>query len=90
MSPSATQRIRCPAVDCAAISERATRCVGGTRRKTHHTRDDARRGVFDYTEIFYIPKCKHTNNGMLSPVVLDNQTAETEQGKCLGNQRHLN
>lgn len=30
--------------------------------------DDARRDVFEYIELFYNPKRKHTNNGMLSPV----------------------
>lgn len=38
------------------------------RRRTYSTRDDARRDVFDYIEMFYNPKRKHTNNGMLSPV----------------------
>lgn len=38
------------------------------RRRTYPTRDDARRDVFDYIELFYNPKRKHTNNGMLSPV----------------------
>lgn len=28
----------------------------------------ARRDVFEYIELFYNPKRKHTNNGMLSPV----------------------
>ena len=32
------------------------------------TREDARRDVFEYIELFYNPKRKHTNNGMLSPV----------------------
>jgi putative transposase len=32
------------------------------------TRDAARQDVFDYIEMFYNPKRKHTNNGMLSPV----------------------
>ncbi|GAB5437841.1 MAG: hypothetical protein FalmKO_29660 [Falsiruegeria mediterranea] len=31
------------------------------------TRDNARRDVFDYIELFYNPKRKHTNNSMLSP-----------------------
>lgn len=38
------------------------------RRRTYSTRDDARQEVFDYIEMFYNPKRKHTNNGMLSPV----------------------
>ena len=38
------------------------------RRRTYQTRDAARQDVFDYIEMFYNPKRKHTNNGMLSPV----------------------
>lgn len=38
------------------------------RRRKYKTRDDARRDVFDYIEMFYNPKRKHTNNGMMSPV----------------------
>ncbi|MCF6328754.1 MAG: IS3 family transposase [Henriciella sp.] len=38
------------------------------RRKTYPTRSAARQDVFDYIEMFYNPKRKHTNNGMLSPV----------------------
>ena len=38
------------------------------RRRIYPTRDDARRDVFEYIELFYNPKRKHTNNGMLSPV----------------------
>ncbi|SHM77758.1 Integrase core domain-containing protein [Roseovarius litoreus] len=38
------------------------------RRRTYPTRDDARRDKFDYIKMFYNPKRKHTNNGMLSPV----------------------
>lgn len=37
------------------------------RRRTDPTRDQARRDVFEYVELFYNPKRKHTNNGMLSP-----------------------
>ena len=43
------------------------------RRLTYPTRDDARRDVFDYIEMFYNPKRKHTNNGMLSPVDFENR-----------------
>jgi putative transposase len=32
------------------------------------TREAARQDVFDYIEMFKNPKCKHTNNGMRSPV----------------------
>ncbi len=38
------------------------------RRQTYPTREDARRDVFEYIELFYNPKRWHTNNGMLSPV----------------------
>ena len=38
------------------------------RRETYTTLDKARRDVFEYIELFYNPKRKHTNNGMLSPV----------------------
>ena len=37
-------------------------------RIEYPTRDAARKDVFDYIEMFYNPKRKHTNNGMLSPV----------------------
>lgn len=38
------------------------------RRKIYKTRADARQDVFDYIEMFYNPKRKHGNNGMLSPI----------------------
>lgn len=38
------------------------------RRKTYKTRQEARQDGFDYIELFYNPKRKHGNNGMLSPV----------------------
>jgi putative transposase len=38
------------------------------RRRTYPTRDAARQDVFEYIEMFYNPKRKHTNNGMLSPI----------------------
>lgn len=37
------------------------------RRRTYKTREDARRDIFDYIEMFYNPKRKHARNGMLSP-----------------------
>jgi len=43
------------------------------RRKTYTTRDAARQDVFEYIEMFYNPKGKHTNNGMLSPVEFERQ-----------------
>lgn len=38
------------------------------RRRTYTIRDAARQDVFEHIEMFYNPKYKHTNNGMLSPV----------------------
>jgi putative transposase len=37
------------------------------RRKTYKTREEARREVFDYIEMFYNPQRKNARNGMLSP-----------------------
>lgn len=51
------------------------------RRRTYLTRDAARQDVFDYIEMFYNPKRKHTNNGMLSPVDFEaRQQKLTEAG----------
>jgi putative transposase len=43
------------------------------RRKTYKTRVEARQDIFDYIELFYNPKRKHGNNGMLSPVEFERQ-----------------
>ena len=43
------------------------------RRQTYRTREDARRDVFEYIEMFYNSKRKHTNNGMLSTVDFENR-----------------
>lgn len=43
------------------------------RRKTYATREVARQDVFEYIEIFYNPKRKHTNNGMLPPIDFENR-----------------
>ena len=49
------------------------------RRRTYRTRAEARRDVFDYIEMFYNPKRKHTKNGLLSPVEYERQqTLRTE------------
>jgi putative transposase len=41
------------------------------RRQTYPTREAARQDVFEYIELFYNTKRKHTNNGMLSPPLGD-------------------
>ena len=38
------------------------------RRRVYKTRDEARRDMFDYIEMFYNLKRKRVRNGMLSPV----------------------
>ena len=42
--------------------------------------DKARSDVFDYIEMFYNPKRKHTNNGMLSPANFEKQQKLKPQG----------
>ena len=37
-------------------------------RHTYYTREAARQDVFEYIKLFFNPKRKHTNHGMLSPV----------------------
>ena len=50
------------------------------RRRTYETRADARQDVFDYIEMFYNRKGKHTNNGMLSPVNFERQQKKITEG----------
>ncbi len=50
------------------------------RRRAYKTRQDARRDVFDYIEMFYNPKRKHANNGLLSPVDFERQQQMKPQG----------
>lgn len=50
------------------------------RRRTYRMREEARRDVFDYIEIFYNPKCKHARNGMLSPVDFEWQQKLRHEG----------
>jgi len=50
------------------------------RRRTYKTREDARRDVFDYIEMFYNPKRKHARNGMLSPVEFERQQKMKQEG----------
>jgi len=50
------------------------------RRRTYKTREDARRDIFDYIEMFYNPKRKHARNGMLSPVEFERQQKIKQEG----------
>jgi putative transposase len=49
-------------------------------RRTHKTRVEARRDVFDYIEMFYNPTRKHVRNGMLSPVEFERQQEMRTEG----------
>nr|WP_143054575.1 IS3 family transposase [Massilia timonae] len=43
------------------------------RRKVYATRDEARQDIFDYIEMFYNPKRRHSFNERLSPVEFEKQ-----------------
>ena len=49
------------------------------RRKTYKTREEARRDIFEYIELFYNPKRKHTNNGLLSPIDFEKRQMKMQQ-----------
>ncbi|MBT4844717.1 MAG: IS3 family transposase, partial [Planctomycetaceae bacterium] len=50
------------------------------RRRTYSSRAEARQDVFDYIEMFYNPRRKHTKNGMLSPVEFERQQKMKTEG----------
>jgi len=50
------------------------------RRRTYLTREAARQDVLEYIEMFYNPKRKHSNNGMLSAV--DFETRQQKLNKA--------
>ena len=50
------------------------------RRGVYKTRDEARRDMFDYIEMFYNPKRKHVRNGMLSPVEYERRQKISSEG----------
>ncbi len=50
------------------------------RRRPYRTREEARRDVFDYIEMFYNPKRKHVRNGMLSPAEFERQQKTRTEG----------
>ena len=49
------------------------------RRRTYPTRDEATQDVFDYIALFYNPKRKHTDNGMLWPVDFEARQLKLKQ-----------
>jgi putative transposase len=50
------------------------------RRKTYADRKTARQDIFDYIEMFYNLKPKHTNNQMLSPMIFEEQSKMNLKG----------
>jgi putative transposase len=50
-----------------------------SKRKNHSPEFQARRDVFEYIELFDNPKRKHTNNGMLSSVDLEERQLKLEE-----------
>jgi len=45
------------------------------KRKIYNTQDEARSDVFDYIEMFYNPKRRHSSNGDLSPIEFEKRYA---------------
>lgn len=43
------------------------------KRRIYATREEARSDVFNYIEMFYNPKRRHSSNNMLAPVVFEQQ-----------------
>lgn len=43
------------------------------KRRTYADREEARRDIFDYIEMFYNPKRRHGYNGRLSPAEFERQ-----------------
>ena len=50
------------------------------RRRVYKTRDEARRDMFDYIEMFYNPRRKHVRNGMLSTAEFERQQEMKTEG----------
>ena len=50
------------------------------RRQLYKTREDARRDIFDYIEMFYNPKRKHARNAMLSPPLSESMQSPAGNG----------
>ena len=49
-------------------------------RRLYKTRDEARKDIFDYIEMFYNPKRKHVRNGMMSPIDYERQQKISSEG----------
>lgn len=49
------------------------------RRKVYRTRDEARQDIFDYIEMFYNPKRRHSYAGRLSPMEYERRYFERQE-----------
>jgi putative transposase len=49
------------------------------RRKTYKTRADAQQDVFNYIEMFYNPKRRHTHNNRVAPTVYEQSYFENQE-----------
>lgn len=43
------------------------------RRRKYQTREDARQSIFEYIELFYNPKRRHTHNNRVAPTIYEKQ-----------------
>ena len=43
------------------------------RRRKYQTREDARQAIFEYIELFYNPKRRHTHNNRVAPTIYEQQ-----------------
>lgn len=50
------------------------------KKKIYKNRELARQDIFEYIEMFYNPKRKHGNNGLLSPIAFEAQQNWKAQG----------
>ena len=50
------------------------------RRQVYKSRAIAREDVFNYIELFYNPKRRHTHNGRIAPAVYEQQYFENQEG----------
>lgn len=51
-----------------------------TRRQQYRTRNDARAAMFEYIEMFYNPKRRHTHNGRVAPTVYEQRYFKQTKG----------
>ena len=79
IEPSMSRRGNCHD-NAVAESFFATLKKEKIRRKIYETRDEARAAVFNYIEMFYNPKRRHTHNDRVPPTVFENQYFLKQKG----------